>query len=421
VTDKVPCKRPGCTRDILPSTAERTGGFCMPCFQRQQNLDRETFIEKNRVDVDLFNGITDPAEILMLLHCPPPNDPLKNYLPYSRSIVDLYRQLSAEDGERLLAKVRRDNDVYREVACHVAHFSKLNLAPIQERLLKLRDPYPGYLFRSASESVVHRLIDMITGRCNALRRHHALIALAWTRHALAEDAFATWRTSPPSWAKTLDLPAHRYTEAAGWEVQVRGIRVLYSETCFRLSPKPSYVAALEPHAVRLCTAAPEGELCPICSDRLTVLLDFDAAQVGMRPPQWAAGPVTIVTCDRCAMYGVVYTERSGEAGHRILPHPQHRQPPGEDLSELVPHVADLDIRRSPWEAADWCFADGLSQLGGLPSWIQQPAYPECPICGHRMPFVGQVALEDILQSAEGIIYAFACDQCGPMATTFQQS
>jgi hypothetical protein len=421
MTEKVLCKTTGCNRDILPSTAERTGGYCMPCFQRQQALERRAFIEKNRVDVDLFRGVTDPVEILMLLHCPPPADPLKNYLPYSGSMAELYRKLSLGDRERLLGEIGSDADLYREVASHLAVFSSLDLASIQEHLLDVRDPYPDYAFRSAPESVVRRLIDMITGRCNALHRDHALRALAWTRHPEAEKAFITWQKSPPRWAQRLHVPVHRYTEAAGCEVRASGIKTLYSEVCYRLAPTSSAAAAIEPKTVRLCDPAPEGESCPICSYPVTVLLDFDAAQIGIQPPRRTSSRLAIVTCDRCVAYRVVCADTTRDAGHWILPQPEHGQPPDGDSSELVPHRAVLDHCRKPWEAVDWCIADGLSQVGGLPSWIQQPSYPECPTCGHRMPFVGQVAFEDISDLGEGIVYAFVCERCGLTATTFQQS
>ncbi|MCZ8901891.1 hypothetical protein OM240_18000, partial [Escherichia albertii] len=37
MTDRIPCKNPTCTSTILPQTAVRTGGYCMPCVQAQGN------------------------------------------------------------------------------------------------------------------------------------------------------------------------------------------------------------------------------------------------------------------------------------------------------------------------------------------------------------------------------------------------
>jgi hypothetical protein len=91
------------------------------------------------------------------------------------------------------------------------------------------------------------------------------------------------------------------------------------------------------------------------------------------------------------------------------------------LLHWPPPEDPLDHPRSPWEAADWCFADGISQVGGLPSWIQLPAYPPCLGCSNLMRFVGQIDLGDIENLGEGIMYGFACPECGLTATTYQQS
>ena len=62
-----------------------------------------------------------------------------------------------------------------------------------------------------------------------------------------------------------------------------------------------------------------------------------------------------------------------------------------------------------------------SQIGGLPSWVQDFEYPTCRGCTQTMPFVGQVAVEDIDDSGEGLFYAFLCTDCGKSTTVFQQT
>jgi hypothetical protein len=47
VTDRLKCKTPGCERTILPDTAQRTGGLCMPCIRAAVLKEREAFL-KNR-------------------------------------------------------------------------------------------------------------------------------------------------------------------------------------------------------------------------------------------------------------------------------------------------------------------------------------------------------------------------------------
>jgi hypothetical protein len=40
--ERIPCKTPGCERTILPSTAEKTGGFCMPCARGERPVVETT-------------------------------------------------------------------------------------------------------------------------------------------------------------------------------------------------------------------------------------------------------------------------------------------------------------------------------------------------------------------------------------------
>ena len=77
--------------------------------------------------------------------------------------------------------------------------------------------------------------------------------------------------------------------------------------------------------------------------------------------------------------------------------------------------------RSPHFADGWTSDAPLSQVGGLPSWIQDPEYPSCPKCQRRMKFFGQISNEEIEDYSEGIYYMFLCSDCGIGATGYQQT
>ncbi len=48
----------------------------MPCFQQQERQKHEEYIRTHRRDVDLYAGISDPVEILKIMHTPRKHDPL---------------------------------------------------------------------------------------------------------------------------------------------------------------------------------------------------------------------------------------------------------------------------------------------------------------------------------------------------------
>jgi len=64
VTDKIPCTK--CGALILPATAERTGGICMPCKQGiRESIDesKETYKKQKEYDPyqELWNSLVDRA------------------------------------------------------------------------------------------------------------------------------------------------------------------------------------------------------------------------------------------------------------------------------------------------------------------------------------------------------------------------
>jgi len=61
----------------------------------------------------------------------------------------------------------------------------------------------------------------------------------------------------------------------------------------------------------------------------------------------------------------------------------------------------------------------FSQIGGVPGWVQYPAFPSCTGCSRTMICVAQIANNDL--GEEGTHYAFWCRGCGVTATAYQQT
>lgn len=119
--ERIPCKNPQCSHFILPATAARTEGYCMPCVQARYRQEQEEYIRKNRKTIDAFSGITNPVEMLKLVHEPREHDPLIEWIPCpiptdelykklsddeSRDMVDYAEELLIPDGRRKLRKLR---------------------------------------------------------------------------------------------------------------------------------------------------------------------------------------------------------------------------------------------------------------------------------------------------------------------------
>lgn len=101
MSERIPCQTSGCKGSILPATALKTGGICMPCHQRKLALEEKAYIEQNRKDIDLYAGVNDPVEILKIMHKPRRLSPLEHVIPYHKTAQELYRQLTESERERL--------------------------------------------------------------------------------------------------------------------------------------------------------------------------------------------------------------------------------------------------------------------------------------------------------------------------------
>ncbi|WP_460323591.1 hypothetical protein [Paenibacillus sp. YSY-4.3] len=65
MSERVPCQNPGCSATILPTTALKTGGTCMPCHQKKLALEQEAIAlvcgtcnslsERVKMDSELFD------------------------------------------------------------------------------------------------------------------------------------------------------------------------------------------------------------------------------------------------------------------------------------------------------------------------------------------------------------------------------
>ena len=74
-----------------------------------------------------------------------------------------------------------------------------------------------------------------------------------------------------------------------------------------------------------------------------------------------------------------------------------------------------------WQFQDWALSnsrENLNRVGGLPSWIQDADYPECPGCNQKMSFVYQLDSDlptidggEWLWGSGGICYIFWCNDC----------
>ena len=425
MTERVQCNTEGCNHQILAATAERTGGYCMPCVQAKKRADNERFIRENRKDVDLFQGVTDPVEIIRLHHTKHERDPLIRYMPFKGSIEQIYQSLSEFDEARLveisIREAEKGNLDFIEYAClELAAFRRPNYSKLHKYMVKKRIYYPALIFKDASEDIVQGLLDNL--EIDNDNANHILLCLAWAGGEKVLKAFSSWQQQAPAWSSSLYIPPQDYSKDAGWQVLPNGgARKLYFETCFPLLPKETNSVENLAHIF-----TPSDELCGWCRRRLVNFLELDITCNTLDFLGLSVKKLTLSSCQVCACYSdAVFMEFDSEGNSfwsKYNDKPDYLPDEGEEWETLPEDCLVLSSNPRPASyAANEFLPTTYSQVGGMPTWIQDFAYPDCPSCGNTMKFIAQISNEDIMDCGEGTYYMYICSGCGISATNYQQT
>lgn len=421
MTEKVNCITPDCDAMILPQTAERTGGLCMPCQREQQQQAERAYIEANRQDIDPYAGLTDPVEIIKQRHVQRPFNKLIRYADYQGDITALYQQLTQPQVEALIAHdIARhqagDNDYFDDLSLELAAFSQGDLSQLQHYLVQNHADAPALIFRGAEPAMTQILLDRIEQyRTDRGELNNLLCALAWIGTAQVVEQFAAWRAAPPAWAELLYCPPWQYAHEAGWELNANDQRRnLYFDACYPLT----LTANRSGHYAFTTASTP----CPQCQHPLTTMLGVDLTAPECRFLPFDGDVLALKNCQVCSCFGGdgLFTRIGVEDANCWLATDTKMQ---EDDWELAPvSYFNLGQQRPAWFAAhEFLSATTQSQLGGLPAWVQDTDYPCCPQCQHTMTFVAQISRAETDEYGEGMHYLFVCSSCQLSTANYQQT
>jgi len=423
--DRLPCRSDGCMNTILAATASATDGYCMPCVQKRKRAARDEFIRQNRRTVNLYEGVSDPVEMIRILHTPHRPDPLVQLLAPPRSAEELYASLDSTQASRLMRLAAQElkngnTDLAEEIGKSLATLTDFSLEPMLEAWLAENHFWPSVIFRNAGSIIRDRLICVMSGVTGTLETDHVLCALAWIGDERVCKDFLKWEHSPPAWRRQLHVGPSRYAHVAGWEPTPQGRRDLFHSTCFAIQPAAPGRATCESVALVKVLS----QTCHWCNSPLVLLLELDLAAPEFSFLRFNGRYLPVLTCEDCTCFGPIY----GNIDATGVAHWSERS--------VQPKWLPNDIRswrRGPWSgvmvelmprraihAVDWCTPVTTSQIGGLPSWVQDAEYPSCPECQKTMIFIAQLD-DGHFPGHDGIFYAFLCPDCRVTATTYQQT
>lgn len=378
--------------------------------------------------VNLYEGLTDPVDILKVMHAPRKHDPLIKYVPHTVRIEQMYISLSEQEAARMLkyaigCLADQNEDEAEDILLSLVCYRNDNIADALPELIQLGLFNHPILFKDAPQDICDQLIERVNW--DEENRNHLLRVLGWIGDAAVVERFRQWQIQLPTWAGQLYVPPETYALDGGWEFTPNGERRnLVNPSCYaiRQADERNDEFTEGQHARFLETSH---LTCPWCKRKLTKLVDIAASHPALRYLDLME-TLEMLTCDVCGAFSTIYMELDSEgapAWSRYNEEPDYL-PDMDDVDITIEPSRRLGLSnepQSPYYAAEWTLPQLDSQIGGHPSWVQDPEYPVCPCCERRMQFIGQLDYADFDKYGEGIFYLFLCPEDRMTATAYQHS
>lgn len=194
-------------------------------------------------------------------------------------------------------------------------------------------------------------------------------------------------------------------------------------------PHPTWHLAASPGLTAAFGGPAVSGPCPGCGGQLHRLLHLPAipADLGVSTCQ----ALELAACLTCLGWAIpMMFFRHDSSGHieAAFGAPDANIDCVQEAEQPLPET-QVSLAPTParWQYQDWARAnarENLNRIGGEPTWIQDPDYPHCPGCQHRMHFLAQLDSLDFssrqwLWGSGGIAYIMWCDPCRTSAAFWQ--
>ena len=319
----------------------------------------------------------------------------------------------------LIADNETDEDTFADLALYLALFSFScgNKLPdkLYEHLITKEIFYYGEIYLRADEKFAARLIKTLDEvddeKAYVTVVNHILCALAMIPCKQTNDFLISNSNKPlPIWAKKLHILPKEYAKVGGWEAVTNGEpTMLFSETV------TAFESCEKKENSRQTPLSSLDECCGFCGQPLTLVFD---------------GENKLATCLHCSCFQIIFTKTDGENVYwhksnkpdSFFKENPERMKNDENIVECFTKGLrpSSEARKATWTANQFVEIT-LTQIGGMPTAVNDMIYPQCPDCGKTMRFAAQLDMEDIQEYGEGLYYFFVCDDCHTVGTNYDQT
>jgi len=326
-------------------------------------------------------------------------------LAESRTIYLKYVELNEDEQEELIDLIIREMDFeginkgIEYMLLYIASFTRgHSLKKIYPRLIKEKSFHFSEVYLWAGDAEVELLLQAMNEDSND--ENAIMDCLGHISSTKAIEFFSS-------------LPEHKqmHTQNGGWTLDNnKEIRKLFSDKVIAFGQSTdssdnmkSEIAPLNQSEVK----------CEYCRNNLTVVYRED---------------YEMATCLFCNCYEPISTKINGDG--KAMWHESNKMDSflenmlAERGGEAIPteyYLEESKEARLPAFSMSEYVNIPLSQIGGMPTWLNDPYYPRCPECGELMVFIAQFDIADALEFGEGIYYFFHCAECNVITADYGQT
>jgi hypothetical protein len=346
----------------------------------------------------------------------------KGYSSY-RDLYEAYINLPAKEIETFIDLTIADDmsaEEHEEQFLYLALFSYACGPTLPDKLYRyLIDEemfYPGEIYLRADQKFAKELMDALATvddeNAYILVVNHILCALSAMPSKEVSDYLIGNSTTPlPIWARKLHILPKDYSYVFGFEPadNEQGYRRLFDESVTPFERCEKTEASKSAPMISL------EDNCGFCRMPLTLIYDWE---------------YKLATCMHCSNYQTIFVRDDGDGVHWyegnaqgafFAKNPEYMKS-NDEFSKLFDYglKESGEVRAATYTANEFA-AISRSQIGGMPTAINNIHYPKCPECGKTMRFVGQFDAADVIKYGEGLYYFFVCEDCGITAANYGQS
>ncbi|MCW5823083.1 MAG: hypothetical protein KIT34_09790 [Cyanobacteria bacterium TGS_CYA1] len=321
---------------------------------------------------------------------------------FKRIPTDLYAKLN----QAIRQEISASNFNIQELLNDLLIFTEIKIDDLLLFWLETLDSnLYGFLFRDASDETEDKLFSVFSSNFSD-ENLYLLEYLPWCKSQRAFEQFVEWKKNPPNWNKRLHIPIHQYTEIAGWELdEYNQKRLLFSPICYELDIDYRRFSSSE------------NSKCPLCLRSLLHLQLTPTAIAEIVPGSLFKSHVQLPFCNLCCRFNFGSLSLLKDEKVKIDTRNIYKGEVPDWIKKEKELVGNLVLKterkvRNPYFAAPMWSKYKHSQLGGFPTWIQNPDYLRCPTCNQKMFFFMQFQEEEVFSDQyDGTFHFFLCTKC----------